>query len=84
MRKELRNEGLLFHLILNAYWESLEFELPPTSGTWRRWIDTSLPSPQDIVEWQAAPPVPGATYTVGPRSVAALYTGAGDRSRGTS
>ena len=25
---ELRREGLLFHLILNAYWEPLEFELP--------------------------------------------------------
>ena len=25
---ELRREGLLFHFILNAYWEPLEFELP--------------------------------------------------------
>ena len=36
--------GLRFHLILNAYWEPLEFELPPAGdgGPWRRWIDTSL------------------------------------------
>ena len=26
---EIRQEKLLFHLILNAYWEPLDFELPP-------------------------------------------------------
>jgi glycogen operon protein len=46
-------------------------------GPWRRWIDTSLPSPQDIVEWQTAPPVTGATYRAGPRSVVALSAEAG-------
>ena len=61
------------HLIFNAYWDSLEFELPPvTRGTWRRWIDTSLDSPNDIVEWQDAPPVAASTYRAGPRSVVAL------------
>jgi isoamylase len=72
---ELREEKLAFHLILNGYWEPLEFELPPTpSGTpWRRWFDTSLPSPDDIVEWQTAPPVPGGTYRAGSRSVVMLY-----------
>jgi glycogen operon protein len=72
---ELRREKLTFHLILNAYWEPLEFELPPAAvggGPWRRWIDTSLPSPLDIVEWQAAPPVVGTTYRAGPRSVVML------------
>jgi glycogen operon protein len=72
---ELRGEGLQFHLILNGYWEPLEFELPPAGGQWRRWIDTSLPSPQDIVEWKTAPPVPGNTYRAGPRSVVMLSTG---------
>ncbi|MCI0704658.1 MAG: glycogen debranching protein GlgX [Planctomycetia bacterium] len=74
---ELRKEKLYFHHILNAYWEPLEFELPPTAEErpWRRWIDTSLPSPQDIVEWQTAPVVAGNTYRVGPRSVVMLYTG---------
>src|SRR5262249_40914277 len=50
---ELWKEGRLFHLILNAYWEPLDFELPrQTNGSrylWRRWIDTGLDSPQDIV-----------------------------------
>ncbi|MBP3956984.1 glycogen debranching protein GlgX [Gemmata sp. G18] len=71
---DLKNDNLTFYLVLNAYWEPLEFELPPaTSGPWLRWIDTSLPSPEDIVEWRAAPPVAGGTYPVGPRSVVMLY-----------
>jgi isoamylase len=74
---ELRNEKLLVHLILNAYWESLDFELPPVVGSWRRWIDTSLDAPQDIVEWQKALPLPGNTYLAGPRSVVVLRSGVG-------
>ena len=41
----------LVHLMLNAYWEPLTFELPPAPGVyqgWRRWIDTFLESPNDI------------------------------------
>ena len=76
-----RDQNLLFHLILNAYWEPLEFELPanPLSATandgnqWRRWIDTSLDSPHDISEWRSAPPVEGLIYRAAPRSVVALY-----------
>src|SRR6185369_13801993 len=46
---ELKAEGLRFHLILNAFWEPLDFELPPPDqrGPWRRWIDTALDSPDD-------------------------------------
>jgi glycogen operon protein len=71
---ELRKKGLLFHLILNAYWEPLEFELPrPDGGMWRRWIDTSLDSPDDIASWDEAPPLTGSTYRVADRSVVMLY-----------
>jgi glycogen operon protein len=74
---ELKKEKQVLHLILNAYWEPLEFELPPVSedsgGSWRRWIDTALDSPNDIVEWQNAPRFTGRTYRAGPRSVALLY-----------
>jgi glycogen operon protein len=72
---ELRKEGMLFHLILNAYWEPLDFELPrPTSeDPWRRWIDTALDSPQDIVLWETAPAVPGNTYRAQARSVVMLF-----------
>ena len=63
---------MFFHVILNAYWEPLEFELPPPGekdNAWRRWIDTSLESPQDIVDWEAAPLITNQTYPAGPRSV---------------
>jgi len=30
---ELKREKLLIHLILNGYWEPLDFELPPTATT---------------------------------------------------
>jgi glycogen operon protein len=73
---EMPKEQMLVHLILNAYWEPLEFEVPPAAGPWRRWIDTSLPSPQDIVEWEKAPSAPGRTYRAGPRSAVVLYAAA--------
>ena len=79
---EDRKEKLLFHVILNAYWEPLEFELPRVSGdqrnAWRRWIDTTLDSPNDIVEWETAPPVAGRSYRAGPRSVVVLFARLGD------
>jgi isoamylase len=73
---EVRRQELRFHVILNAYWEPLDFELPAVGSgdrdPWHRWIDTTLDSPLDIVEWQKAPSVPGRTYQVGPRSVVVL------------
>jgi glycogen operon protein len=72
---ELKSEGVFAHVILNAYWEALDFELPALSGgrdNWRRWIDTALDPPHDICEWNAEQPVPGATYRVGPRSMVVL------------
>jgi len=77
---ELPAQRLLFHLILNAYWEPLDFELPSPAGCgdgWRRWIDTALEPPEEIVEWQAAPRIPGETYRAGARSVAVLIAGLG-------
>lgn len=71
-----QNENLHFYLIFNAYWEALQFELPPAANSatsWRRWMDTSLDSPEDIVEWQTAPAVTSRSYLAGPRSVVALF-----------
>jgi glycogen operon protein len=67
--------GGMFHLMVNAYWEALAFELPATGegGVWRRWIDTSLASPEDICEGAEAPPATGHTYLVQPRSIACLF-----------
>jgi isoamylase len=68
-----------YHVILNAYWEPLEFELPPlvhgAREPWRRWIDTALDSPHDIVEWERAPSVSGHRYRAQSRSVVVLFAG---------
>jgi len=67
---------LRLHGMLNAYWEPLRFQLPPagatTHGGWRRWIDTSLPSPDDIVEWEHAPVLADTSYLVQLRSIVFL------------
>jgi glycogen operon protein len=75
---DLPKHELILHLILNAYWEPLDFELPilTNGGPWRRWIDTALDPPQEIVEWQMAQPVPGCIYHAAPRSVIVLGAGA--------
>jgi isoamylase len=76
---EVRKERLLFHVIHNAYWDSLDFELPAVDasyrGSWRRWIDTGLDSPDDIVEWHHALPVSADVYRAGPRSTVVLIAG---------
>ncbi|MBV9744560.1 MAG: glycogen debranching enzyme, partial [Acidobacteriia bacterium] len=75
----LPKQNQCYHLILNAYWEPLEFELPTGyPGPWRRWVDTALDPPQDIVPWRTAPAVSGLTYLTQPRSVVALYTEASE------
>ena len=70
------------YLILNAYWEPLEFELLPAgdrgAGPWRRWIDTALDSPQDIVPWQTAPSLSGSSYRAAARSVVVLFAEIGN------
>ena len=74
---ELPKEKLMFYIAFNSYWEDLEFELPlleqGTSSPWRRWIDTSLDSPDDIVEWSTARPVEGSAYLLASRSVVVLF-----------
>ena len=72
---DLRRAGLKLHLIMNAYWEPLDFELPPAKneGAWRLWIDTSLDSPRDIVPWREAPVFTAGAYHAGPRSVVVLW-----------
>jgi glycogen operon protein len=73
----IREEGIRVYLILNAYWEPLEFELPAAGDgrrrEWRRWIDTGLDSPQDIAPWQEAPALSDQSYKAGPRSVIVLF-----------
>ena len=73
---EMRDERLRIHLIVNAYWEALEFELPQVDrreNAWRRWINTALDAPQDIVHWEAALPVSSSAVRAEPRSVIVLF-----------
>jgi glycogen operon protein len=74
---EARQEGMRFHLVLNAWWEPLDFELPKleAGNSWRRWIDTALDSPHDIVPWQTSPAVAGNSYRAEARSVVMLFWG---------
>jgi len=63
------------HGMINAFWKPLSFDLPPAGSIpWRRWIDTSLPSPEDIVDFSGAPEITGRSYEVAPRSIALLLT----------
>ncbi len=70
-----------FHLMLNAYWEPLEFEIPPPSTDpqrpWRRVIDTALESPHDLCPRKTAPVVESSTYEVQARSVVLLLAADG-------
>ena len=73
----------LFHVMFNAYWEPLTFELPPlTPGVhecWRRWIDTDRDAPEDIAD-DFGPSVEGPAYAVQARSLVVLFAAL----RGTS
>jgi glycogen operon protein len=66
----------LFHVMFNAYWEPLSFELPPlTPGVhegWRRWIDTYRDAPEDIAD-DFGPSVDGPAYAVQARSLVVLF-----------
>jgi glycogen operon protein len=64
-----------FYVMVNAYWEPLDFVLPAAPATtqgWRLWINTSRPSPGDIIPRADAPPVVENLYRVGPRAAVAL------------
>jgi len=62
------------HILLNAFWKPLAFELPKleTGRTWRRIVNTALPSPKDFCEFVAAPVVNKDTFDASPRSVVVL------------
>src|SRR5208282_3945669 len=75
---------LWLHVMINAYWEALDFDLPPmpagTLAGWSRWIDTARESPEDITDAFAAPLVRETQYRVAPRSVAVVFGRTADTS----
>ena len=70
---------LRLHLIINAYWKALEFEIPPlnqTQQSWRRCVDTYLDPPDDICGWAQGRSLHGSSYLVQARSVVILVADA--------
>ncbi len=69
------------HLMINAYWEPLDFEVPPRdagSEAWRVRVDTYAETPHDIYDLADAPTVEGVTYRVQPRSIVMLLSRSAD------
>lgn len=68
---------LLMHFALNAWWQPLDFDLPPlpegARSGWRRVIDTARPSPLDLCEPASADLVAGSHHRVEPRSCVVLF-----------
>ena len=62
------------HVMLNAYWEPLTFELPPPEEgqCWHRIVDTSLSLAETVCEINAAYPFKGKAYQVEARSCVVL------------
>jgi glycogen operon protein len=63
------------HVLLNTYWEPLDFDLPPLTG--RRWylaVDTSQNSPTDAAEPGKETPVTTASFRALGRNVAVLVS----------
>ena len=61
------------YVMINAWWQDLEFTLQEgRPEEWRRVVDTSLPSPEDICEPCREPPLATARYTVKARSIVIL------------
>jgi glycogen operon protein len=73
---------LALYLMINAYWQALDFQLPPAPDWadqgWHCWLDTQRETPDDIHAWSDAPAVEGDRVQVGPRTIVALVA----RSRG--
>ena len=69
--------GEYLHIILNAYWEPLEFEIPPVGKdeAWHRIVDTSLNSPDDFYPLETAPIFSKKLYAVEARSAVVLMAG---------
>ena len=59
------------YVMINANWEDLDFVIQESTD-WKRVIDTSLPSPQDILDAGNEKPIGELRYRVAARSVVVL------------
>jgi isoamylase len=62
------------YVAMNMYWDGLPFRVPdPLAGAhWRVAINTSMPSPQDIIDPGDEPVLASSEIIVGPRSIMVL------------
>jgi glycogen operon protein len=59
--------------MINAHGEDLLFTIQDgEAGDWRRVVDTSRPSPEDILEAHQEAPLDGLQYLVKARSIVVL------------
>ncbi|MBT8193333.1 MAG: glycogen debranching protein GlgX [Acidimicrobiia bacterium] len=74
-----RSNGLRMHFLLNGFTEPLTFELPKLPDgvePWRRVVDTSLTSPEDVTDPAHAPFVIGDGYPTPQKTVVVLFASA--------
>src|SRR6185312_8022436 len=69
------------HVMLNAYWEPLDFELPslPEGERWLRIADSALAPPADLADPPAPLPEDQREYHLEGRSTAILIATATER-----
>jgi isoamylase len=83
-----KRRAVMFHVMFNAYWEPLSFELPspgPDDGAcWRRWIDTYRDAPDDVCATPPASLVESVSYTVQARSLVVLFALGTDETLGAA
>ena len=81
----LQASGKWFHIMFNAYWKPLEFELPPLPGHgtrhWERIVDTYLDSSKDFCPPSEATVIEAHEYEVQARSVVLLLADVADADR---
>lgn len=70
------SDECFYYAFINAYWEGLHVKIPEIPGQanekWKRVIDTSLPSPDDVEPNVKKMIEIGHNYYVGPRSILVL------------
>lgn len=61
------------HVMMNMHWEALDIDVPVVAGwRWTRVVDTSMPSPSDIVDPGMEVVCPAQSYRVNARSIVVL------------
>jgi len=61
------------YVMINAYWEDLNFHIQEGKvGDWMRVVDTSMPSPSDVLEFGKEETLSSLNYAVEARSIVVL------------